>query len=610
MLYPMYVVPFDAFMGMKSVRAQQELRKDGTLVAFTADMGKVIFVSHQWVGNAIPDPDFKQLSILKEALQNLMADTTHISIHLGSQLFHGASTTITAEDLKAQPLFVWYDYFSCPQFAAALPGQDVGKELQKAISSIPAYVERSEFFMILAPSMRHADRDLVLGYSSWRSRGWCRAERAARALAVGGHQNRMVVVEGPTQLQITMPFESYLVSVGRGVFTQQSDKEALAPVMVQMVRTKLKDCLEKEDLRGYRLLLNLQGVLLRDLPARPVDGVVPREACVEARPLSAFAEEAVPTAGHARPRECGSGASDLAEWFLRQNGFAEVTDRDECGWSPLCYAALNGDPLLIQGLLGMRGDLDDRITKAEPRLHLEEGGSLLHICALYENNEALKLLIAEKAQVNIRDKVGTSPLTRAAVGDNVEGIRILLEGNCDLNLRGMLGNTALEPACAWGSANAAKFLIEAGLSVTGNSNGLGAIFFCVLFEGTPDVARCLVEATAACVNAVAQPPMTNRMAKLFAHKGSQYPQSVDKISRLGYHIFGASPLMVCILMGRLDIADILLHAKADLTLRNSRGRTAIELAVEASLPAAFVRRLAADAEGAWDKARMPSITSL
>lgn len=415
MTFPMYVVPLDAFMKMTSVRAHQDLLKDGTLVVFTPDKGKVLFVSHQWVGETCPDPKFEQLSVLQEALHNVMTGTVCISNHPQSQLFHGMSIPVTAADLKAQPLFLWYDFFSCPQSAAAAPGQRVDEDLGKAVASIPAYVEMSYFFVILTPSVRQPHTRLMLSYSSWKGRGWCRAERAARALSVGDHQNSMIVVEGATLLQLATPFHTFLFPVGHGDFTDDADRQQLAPVMRALVRNKLLDCLEKEEIRDYRLLLNTQRMLFRRLSEDTIDDLVPREAPAspDARSLSAIPEDRVPddaehsVAAAAGPAHADRGleASDLAEQFMYQNGFANVADRDEGGWSPLCFAALNGEPRLLERLLDLRGDVNDRIAEGEPRLHLEPGASLLHISALRGSHASLKLLIARRADVNCRDSL-------------------------------------------------------------------------------------------------------------------------------------------------------------------------------------------------------------
>ena len=35
--------------------------------------------------------------------------------------------------------------------------------------------------------------------------------------------------------------------------------------------------------------------------------------------------------------------------FMHQNALTKAIDRDEEGWSPMCYAALRGDPLVMKG---------------------------------------------------------------------------------------------------------------------------------------------------------------------------------------------------------------------------------------------------------------------
>ncbi|CAE8624303.1 unnamed protein product, partial [Polarella glacialis] len=126
-LFPMYVVRLEDFMKMKDIRAQQVLLQEGILTEFKEGMGKVIFVSHQWVAHLFPDPDFAQLRVLQEALTNVMSGSITISVDFPSQVLHGISKATSAADLAAQPLFLWYDYFSCPQMAARTEGQDVGK---------------------------------------------------------------------------------------------------------------------------------------------------------------------------------------------------------------------------------------------------------------------------------------------------------------------------------------------------------------------------------------------------------------------------------------------------------------------------------------------------
>ena len=68
--------------------------------------------------------------------------------------------------------------------------ENIGKKYEcveswgsRAIRSIPAYVERSDFILILVPSLYHSDRKVPTCYRTWRRRGWCLLELYAAAMA-------------------------------------------------------------------------------------------------------------------------------------------------------------------------------------------------------------------------------------------------------------------------------------------------------------------------------------------------------------------------------------------------------------------------------------------
>ena len=89
--------------------------EQGVLVEFEQTLGQAAFVSHQWVGRNHPDPEFKQMRVLQDALRHVMSDLKYIPLDMNSEaLVPGAKSLDTAK-LHSKPLFVWYDYFSCPQ---------------------------------------------------------------------------------------------------------------------------------------------------------------------------------------------------------------------------------------------------------------------------------------------------------------------------------------------------------------------------------------------------------------------------------------------------------------------------------------------------------------
>ena len=53
--------------------------------------------------------------------------------------------------------------------------------------------------------------------------------------------------------------------------------------------------------------------------------------------------------------------------FLHDNCFKTVLERDSAGWSPLCYAVVNGDAFLVKALLKSKADPNDRLSKITRR---------------------------------------------------------------------------------------------------------------------------------------------------------------------------------------------------------------------------------------------------
>ena len=52
----MYVILTDVLFKMTRFQKHEELKAEGGLVLFTSALGNAIFVSHEWAGEAHPDP--------------------------------------------------------------------------------------------------------------------------------------------------------------------------------------------------------------------------------------------------------------------------------------------------------------------------------------------------------------------------------------------------------------------------------------------------------------------------------------------------------------------------------------------------------------------------
>ena len=182
MLFPMYTVALDVVLRMTKISPHEELKDEGKLINFHSTLGKALFVSHQWVGIRHPDPEFKQFKVLQEALQYARAGLQSIPVDLVAETMFPSAKGLPTSELFAAPLFIWYDYFSCPQLELSQQNNAISPSgerlLTNAINSIPAYVAESTFFFALCPVVEDDAQCTVYTPSSWADRGWCRPCRS------------------------------------------------------------------------------------------------------------------------------------------------------------------------------------------------------------------------------------------------------------------------------------------------------------------------------------------------------------------------------------------------------------------------------------------------
>ena len=167
LLFPMYTVPVEALLQMTENEPHEVLKANGVVVKFKESMGNAVFVSHQWVGDNHPDPEFKQLRVLQDALRHLLCEMGHVPMDMFTEMLVPSSKRLRLEELRSAPLFVWFDYFSCPQLLGQGPAQGSDSDLSKAINSIPAYVAKCRFFFALCPVVPQVSLSSVFTPMTW-----------------------------------------------------------------------------------------------------------------------------------------------------------------------------------------------------------------------------------------------------------------------------------------------------------------------------------------------------------------------------------------------------------------------------------------------------------
>ena len=166
--------------------------------------------------------------------------------------FTGANTprvdtdpSITLQQ-QLEGAYIWLDYFSIPQITASGPDEQTrphvemlkrvdtdpsitldtanltdpsiiqnaavkaAQDIDNAVNSIPYYVERCSFFVVVAPKALHTDGGHTCDLTSWRARGWCRLEEWANNLSLNS-KCPVIVTENNVMVQ---GWEDHVVLVG------------------------------------------------------------------------------------------------------------------------------------------------------------------------------------------------------------------------------------------------------------------------------------------------------------------------------------------------------------------------------------------------------------
>ncbi|OLP96201.1 Ankyrin repeat domain-containing protein 17 [Symbiodinium microadriaticum] len=536
--FEMFVVPVQTLWLMTCIQPHEELLKAGTLIKFQEDLGHSFFISHQWAGLGHPDPHLLQLKVLQDALRNLLSGNSSISASMVMELLAGQQHGVSMHDKLADRLFVWYDYFCCPQANVA--------HRQSAIDSIPAYVGRCQIFCILCPHVRHANDNTLLNKHTWAERGWCRLERAARELSLHPDSIATIEIHSATHQVLSNTFDWVRCPVGEGSFSEETDRERVGEVLCDMIKAKLQHYLDEEDLHNYRLLLNTQAVHFRNLSVRSVESLLPHTCSDEQDP-----------------------ASFALGQFLEQNGFANAVERNDVGWMPLCYAALAGDPLVLAALLQQRANVNDGIGRQDPILQFAAGTSVLDVCVCLHHNNAARMLIDFSADVRQKDGLRATAAHWACVGNNVEGLQLLRIAGCSLGDRALFGELPFGLACAMGSVRCIKEL----LPVTDRQELAIGLHSALLYgHASAEVVAILVEAGADINQAAERPEFFSAFGLVCAFLSLRHHWRPSALSTYARNVAGATPLICSILSGSFEAAAVLISAGASLELSNHEGK--------------------------------------
>ena len=139
---------------------------------------------------------------------------------------------------------------------------------------------------------------------------------------------------------------------------------------------------------------------------------------------------------------------------------ADVNEKDDWGWTPLHWAAENGEFTQAKLLIQRGADVNAVTNKTL-------SSTPLHFAAYGGNHRIVYLLIENGADVEAKDRWGLTPLFSART-ENAEKIaRALVDAGADVNAKSKWGDTPLHAAAKrfFGSVGFTKVLLSAGADV-------------------------------------------------------------------------------------------------------------------------------------------------
>ena len=258
---------------------------------------------------------------------------------------------------------------------------------------------------------------------------------------------------------------------------------------------------------------------------------------------------------------------------------ASLDGRDAEGYTPLHRAVTTGKPAVIQALLEAGADANRRVEVFGIRNSWDpKDWTPLHLAARNRDAGAVALILDAGGDVRARVDGYETPLHIAARNENPEVATLLLRAGADVNAREVQGRTPLHVA-ALENLNPAvlAILIEAGADLEARAmhgsghvlRGLTPMYLAALGNWNPEVIAVLAEAG----------------AEVDAERAELRPDypfwSSISLSGLRRHgdLGHNSPLHVAALFNKTRaVLEALVHAGADLELRNRMGQTALHIA--------------------------------
>jgi hypothetical protein len=256
----------------------------------------VIFVSHQWNGFDHPDPNGVQIECMVTVFRRLRDGNIERvdSDPLHTIIYNENRTTRKKDWMQLlSNAYLFFDFWSQPQPSSERSQDPVRKaklkhDLNEAIASMGAYVERADCLVVLVPSAAHVDRinpksgrHEFTCYRTYRTRAFCVMEMMTTYLSRRKTHPMLLVRSSHGVPQWISSLESQKLAVGESTFTcceknhkgmfTTCDRNVVSDVLDKIILKKHEYLFEFGNLVSARLTLVQRSWFLRGLPGEEVN---------------------------------------------------------------------------------------------------------------------------------------------------------------------------------------------------------------------------------------------------------------------------------------------------------------------------------------------------
>ncbi len=466
------------------------LRDSGELVEwrYVPLDATTIYVSHEWTGSSSPDHNGTQMYHLLRLLRRLReGEISRTDMDAFHSLLYKHNYSTTAEEWKQvldpEKTFIWYDGFSVPE-----------SKREDGFRSIPAYIQRCDFMIILAPGCTHVDkidprtkRKMNLCYRTYRLDARCVFEMFSSFLSTKGGEKAkpaLSVRSGTGIPKWISPLECQKLAVGTSSFgccetNHTVIKKCRRPVSLELldrlIEERARSLFEKRRHEVARMMICLKKWWLRglDFKHQKVSNVKTFKNILRWK------------------------SPDDNEWF------------DRCDFPVLLYASLNDQRNVVKELLENISEenknlrtkyLCSRIPKSGlSTLGFTGHTSALHCAMAGASYEVVVLLLQHGADPYDSDIAGNDPLMFASIFGRTDNVKFWLKRFPDWDLERknkVAGGVALSHAVFMGPRRfeLVKVLLEHGASCS-HYTDLGSsilITLCSSEDADPELLKLLL----------------------------------------------------------------------------------------------------------------------